>query len=557
MLALLFAGALFAADITILAVYDGSTLSQWQAGISINTIVSTISTVAMFTLMNPLGGAVGQCKWISFRKTYQPLIHYAHLDSASRGPYGSLKLFWERKWYGKLPALGAALMIMTLAVNPFMQQLIRVDTRDSATTGALLPVAKEHASNGGGSFAPDLRLKAAAYSGFVGPLDSTYNVTAVCHSGNCTWPQFNTLGVCSSCTNITEQIQGSDQIMSLRNGLHLNAVTAFFGAHMGQQTYLNVTTTKNLYQRSYSGTGEYNMYNLNNMSLVYADRGALIIDFLALRAPYGNLEARVAHECVLQYCVKTLIAAQVSGELVETEVSSWMNNTQPARLYADDAVLTTPVEDPDSNYELESTASEYFLKPPEQDHEFTVALESQIQMTTWFNAFLRGNASWVMPRTGEVYSNDQIQGIDSSLDQSETGLSRLMANVADAMTVALRTNSNETFGGLVHTNEAYIHIRWPWIALPLAIYLLVVAFLAMVALSGRSGDQTVQVWKNSGISAMLHGPEAESLRRRLGPLDKQSEIDGAAKDLVVRLLPGDNGLHFKVQEEGGHVLNEW
>jgi hypothetical protein len=61
-MALLFAGALFAADITILAVYDGSTLSRWQAGISINTIVSTISTVAMFTLMNPLGGAVGQCK---------------------------------------------------------------------------------------------------------------------------------------------------------------------------------------------------------------------------------------------------------------------------------------------------------------------------------------------------------------------------------------------------------------------------------------------------------------------------------------------------------------
>jgi len=352
-LALLFAGALFAADITILAVYDGSTLSQWQAGISINTIVSTISTVAMFTLMNPLGGAVGQCKWISFRRRYQPLIHYAHLDSASRGPYGSLKLFWERKWYGKLPALGAALMIMTLAVNPFMQQLIRVDVRDTPTIGALLPIATEHASNGGGSFAPDLRLKAAAYSGFVGPLGSTYNVTATCHSGNCTWAQFNTLGVCSSCTNITEQIQGSENIMRLSNGLSLNAVTAFFGAHMGQQTYLNVTTTKNLYQHSYSGTGEYSMYNLNNMSLVYADRGSLIIDFLVLRAPYGNLKSRVAHECVLQYCVKTLSATQLSGELVETEVSSWTNNSDPARLYADDAVLTTPVEDPDSNYLLE------------------------------------------------------------------------------------------------------------------------------------------------------------------------------------------------------------
>lgn len=447
-------------------------------------------------------------------------------------------------------------MIMTLVVNPFMQQLIRVDTRDSPTTGALLPIANEHASNGGGSFAPDLRLKAAAYSGFVGPLDSTYNVTAVCHSGNCTWPQFNTLGVCSSCTNITKQIQKSDGIMSLRNGLHLNAVTAFFGAHMGQQTYLNVATTKNLYQHSYSEIGEYSMYTPNNMSLVYAERGSLIIDFLVLRAPYGNLETRVAHECVLQYCVKTLSAAQLSGELVETEVSSWTNNSKPARLYADNAVLTTPVEDPDSDYSLESTASEYFLKPPGQEREFTVALESQIQMTTWFNVFLRGNALWVMPRTGEVYSNDQIQGIDSSLNQSETGLTRLMANVADAMTVALRTNSNETSAGLVHTNEAYIHIRWPWIALPLAIYLLVVAFLAMVALSGRSGDQPAQVWKNSGISAILHGLEGESLRQRSGPLEKQSDVDSAAKGLVVRLVPGDHGLRFEVREDGLE-LDDW
>ena len=78
----------------------------------------------------------------------------------------------------------------------------------------------------------------------------------------------------------------------------------------------------------------------------------------------------------------------------------------------------------------------------------------------------------------------------------------------------------------------------------------------MVVVSGRSRDQPVQVWKNSGISAMLHGVEAESLRRRLGPLDKQDDIDSAAKDLVVRLMPGDNGMRFEVQENG-HELDDW
>jgi len=55
---------------------------------------------------------------------------------------------------------------------------------------------------------------------------------------------------------------------------------------------------------------------------------------------------------------------------------------------------------------------------------------------------------------------------------------------------------------------------------------------------------------------MLHGVEAESLRRRLGPLDKQDDIDSAAKDLVVRLMPGDNGMRFEVQENG-HELDDW
>jgi hypothetical protein len=66
-----------------------------------------------------------------------------------------------------------------------------------------------------------------------------------------------------------------------------------------------------------------------------------------------------------------------------------------------------------------------------------------------------------MPRTGDVYSKDWIHGVDSSFDRSETGLSQRMTNVADAMSVAQRTNSNETSAGLVHTNEVYIHIRWP------------------------------------------------------------------------------------------------
>lgn len=540
---------MFAADIVILAVYDGSSLSQWRADISINTIVSTISTVAMFTLMNPLGAAVGQCKWILFRRSQQPLIYYAHLDAASRGPFGSLKLFLGRKWYGTLPALGALLTIMTLAVNPFMQQLIRIDVRDTTTEGAFLPTAIEHTSVSGDSLSADLNMKAAAYAGFVGPLSSVYNISSVCPSGNCTWEPFETLAVCSSCANITDQMGGSpDFRLNLSNGFQLASRSAYYGAHTADQKFLNVTTTKKLYDSLYSGVGEYNTYTRNNMSLIYADRGSLIIDFLVLRAPQLNLETSSAHECVLQYCVKTISASQLSGELIETEVSTWTNDSESARLTADNSILTTPIEGANTSYDAQSTVPEYYLKPTEKIHTFTVALVAQLQMTSWFNGILQGNATYEWPRTGAVYSNDQIQGVDTSVDGGDPGLSQLMSNVAKAMTVALRSSSKETASGVIHRNETYIHIRWPWIALPLAIYLLVATFLALVALASRDHDQPVHVWKNSGVSALLHGFDAEPLRQKLGPLHDQSEIDRAAKAIQVRLVPGIHGLHFEAEE---------
>lgn len=131
-------------------------------------------------------------------------------------------------------------------------------------------------------------------------------------------------------------MQGSpDFRLNLGNGFQLYSRSEYYGAHRADQKFLNVTTTKKLYDSLYGGVGEYNMYTRNNLSLLYADRGSLIIDFLVLRAPQLNLVTSTAHECVLQYCVKTISASQLNGELVETEVNTWYNDTESARLKGD------------------------------------------------------------------------------------------------------------------------------------------------------------------------------------------------------------------------------
>jgi hypothetical protein len=538
-LGLIFACALLATDIAILARYNGSSLTEWHANISINTIISTISTVAMFTLMNPLGAAVGQCKWLLFRQQKRPLSHLSHLDGASRGPYGSIKLFGRRKKYGVLPAVGALLMIVSLAVNPFMQQLIRYRFRDLEQGLAYLPVAYDYGSTGvGGFFTANLTMKAAAYAGFFSPLNSTFNVTSYCPSGNCTWPPFQSLGVCSSCENLTNQIEripiapehfngGGPSNFALPNGFKMTTEETL--QHKGL-IYMNLSTTANMYSNSYRTIDD---FTLNNLSIAFADRGSLMIDLFALRlrgASNSGDDITLAQECVLQYCVKNISAVQRNGELVETVLDTWTNNTEAARKF----YLGYLQSDPTAWVPL------YYLKPPGQERVFHVGHAPQVQMTSWLDRQLVGTASRQPPDSGQFFTSDQIQGIDQAFASDESGLTELLVNVANAMTATLRSGSTESVLGVMLTSETYIHIEWAWITFPLILYVLTVCFVGTVALQGRAGDAPTHVWKNSIVAALCHGLDGD-LSNELASLNTQKEIDDKAKDIEVKLAPSVHG----------------
>jgi hypothetical protein len=447
-------------------------------------------------------------------------------------------------------------MVVTLAVNPFMQQLIHYRFRDVKQGAALLPVAYDYGPTGvGGFFAANLTMKAAAYAGIVSPLETKFNMTSNCPSGNCTWPAFQTLGVCSSCTNLTDQIKrqtiaaqhfdgGGPSNFYLPNGSNLTTKETLDSR--GGLTYMNVSTTARMYSQTYRTVDD---FTFNNMSVAYADRGSLIIDLVALRLrglSNSGDNITVAHECMLQYCVKTISAVQRNGELVETEHESWTNNSEAARKFYLGYLQTDPT----------AWIPLYFLQPPGQDKVFRVGHAAQVQMTSWLSTQFGGTASRQPPDSGKFFSSDQVQGIDAAFDQDEDGLQQAMANVANAMTTALRKSSNETAEGVVFVSEAYISIQWAWITLPLLLYVLAVCFVMAVA--WRSGhnpeDMKVHVWKNSLIAALFHGLD-DGLLTKAGHPNEQELIDEAAKDLKVKLSRTVNGLRLDGEEL--HELSEW
>ena len=93
------AGLFMAILIILLAVYDGHEIFDWH-GVTLNAIVSLLSTASKAALLFALAESVGQWKWILFSSRSRPLLDLERIDSASRGPWGSLQLLWPtRKVY--------------------------------------------------------------------------------------------------------------------------------------------------------------------------------------------------------------------------------------------------------------------------------------------------------------------------------------------------------------------------------------------------------------------------------------------------------------------------
>ena len=76
---------------------------------------------------------IGQAKWLLFRERPQRLIDFHDIDEASRGPWSALLLILRIRGRAILASIGAAVLILSLAVDPFIQQVLSYPTRSNPT----------------------------------------------------------------------------------------------------------------------------------------------------------------------------------------------------------------------------------------------------------------------------------------------------------------------------------------------------------------------------------------------------------------------------------------
>ena len=195
----------------LLGAHDGKPFPTGPGGISLNAMIAILSTVAKSSLMCVVSAVLGQMKWDWFEAQPRRLDQLEIFDDASRGPLGATR-FLLGGTVRSLATLGALVMMLGLAIDPFVQQLVGraqisffVPSSEVWTGKMSLPTFFP------GGFA-DLQSAEAAYSpsnvmdsdtDYFSALNSAfwsdesqYRRRAHCPSGDCQFEPFSTLEFC-------------------------------------------------------------------------------------------------------------------------------------------------------------------------------------------------------------------------------------------------------------------------------------------------------------------------------------------------------------------------
>ncbi|KAL9109886.1 MAG: hypothetical protein Q9187_008116 [Circinaria calcarea] len=508
--------------VVILQKYDGKSLSSWTFPITPNSMISLFATISKAALLLPVAEGLGQLKWIWFRKP-RPLADIAIFDSASRGPLGALQLVLKGR---PLSTLGALLVITALAVDPFVQQVITYSQEPVRVGSSAIFRARGYHRKIDTSGAyeylvdiVDLDMKAAFFNGLYNPKQAAVSLEADCLTGNCTWPsQYSSLAICSTCADITNRIRKECSFDKDSNSTYCklalplqNGPLLPIGLFFSDGSLLKAASILNVSSPSESLT-------LGNLTDTFARFASL-----SQSRESQDYSPPKATECTLYFCVNTYEATVSVGVLNETVVSSWRNESGSGS---------------DSDFYRDFN-SQYKLWPPlqqgalSQNSSYYIDRGTHRSLKLFVESQFYGEIStapFLLPSTDSVQAFMGLSNYDA-----------LMSSIALSMTNNIRKQSNNTVKvpGDAWRTEAFIHVAWAWLTLPIVLVIFTLVFL--VTTIWQSSDRGSRLWKTSTLPLLYHGLEP-GLGEDFKPGERVSDMEIQAKKSKVRLQAMEKGI---------------
>ncbi|KAI0396431.1 hypothetical protein F5Y17DRAFT_102136 [Xylariaceae sp. FL0594] len=188
----------------------------WKFPLSINAVLAILTTASKTSQLFPVGEAIGQVKWVDFKAAPQRLISWEMYDRTSRGPQGAAEFLLRMR--ASLATLGALVILLALALDPFTQQVVHLEAQnvttpdDRAIIGFGRQYNTEPAQTGLSSlFKPEFSTRDGGMQGAI--LKGIFNIETIDEfqcNGACSWDgTFRSLGFSSTCKNITQAAEAS------------------------------------------------------------------------------------------------------------------------------------------------------------------------------------------------------------------------------------------------------------------------------------------------------------------------------------------------------------
>jgi hypothetical protein len=491
-----------------LGVYNGRPLQAWHHAIRLNTVLSTLATIMKGSMLLPVCASLSQLKWLWYTRDGRSLQAFEIFDGASRGPWGATRLlFFLRFWH--IASLGCAVTLLSSASGVFVQQSVGYPLLKVVQQGiTLVPYAQSFSLHD--DISPSLvgqPLMAALYDGVYSTnlSHSITSVTASCPTGNCTFPSYASLAVCSRCHDVSALLTytydpgnglGAIYNWTLPNGLSLvNAETAV--------TFINLTSTT---------------LNDDALAVYYRSLGTIVNASIIIGNANGggSQPPESAWDCVLSFCAKSYNSSESLGIYTEVVLDDF-----------EDPGWTLSPDNTQLSFNLPTTQ---LTSVGTQNRTFAVAYYDLLKVRVAYTTSLSG-VSGIDVGANPYYTSDIAQGIY----YKGSDVPRTFADIEEALTNTLRGISQENIEGTVWALEAYIQVTWLWLLLPLITMLLSLVLLILtIWRSWRSG---VPYWRSSALAVMEHGINTSVLRDAADEASRQSSAFLAAA--VGKETPGD------------------
>ncbi|KAK1995865.1 hypothetical protein LX36DRAFT_712817 [Colletotrichum falcatum] len=503
----------------VLSRFDGQPLPRWPLGLTLNTLIAFLATLARASFIIPVSDSVSQLKWLWYRDAPRPLRDFQDFDAASRGAWGSLQLLkTTRGWSPSV--ISAVVFVTAIFTSTLTQSAVTYPVRLTRVEGTAVP-----------SFTQQHYTEQSIFEGLSYSHTQEFPLSpARCPTSECRWGPYSSLSVCAKFWNVTGSLNvtvresptpPSSVVARLPNGVSANLTGNYQGMVVLQAT------------RRPLASDVHPEASLLNLTVVYSLRDS-------------GPDSRVgAAEAVLYLCTKTYDLAVVAN--VESRAVAGVETR----------VETGSVALPgDTAMRRELPA---IRDPLESGGNFPFGGTGLAAVTGSLAAALNGSYADLSGDPSELglaparylaalqYGAQTLESQGRPDVPRETVINESIANITSNIARSLSnriTKDTTNVTGEALAAETLVQVRWPWLAFISSQVALSIALLAAAVVGTRRAG--LGVVKSSALQAFvaINSRDKQTLEISLAQRRHQREVDdivGKGPGIAWRLGMTDRG----------------